>query len=189
MNKYSSSLAFTDLLFNLLLAFVGLFVLSFLLINPESDSGKIDPNAEFIIMLSWDKNSSDDIDLWIEDPNEERVWFANREGELIHLDRDARGTSRGSSESESSQDNNQEIMTIRGYIKGQYVVNVHGYSVYRPPVKAEVQVIKLNPYSIVCEENIVITRSSEEITICRFYLDSDGKVKDKNKLYKKLFGA
>lgn len=63
MSKYSSSTSFIDLLFNLLLAFVCLFILSFLLVNPQKDSGKIDPSVEFMIIASRDDDSRNDIDL------------------------------------------------------------------------------------------------------------------------------
>jgi len=47
MRKYSSNLAFVDLLFNLLVGFTSLLLLAFLLINPIADEGKIDPVSNF----------------------------------------------------------------------------------------------------------------------------------------------
>lgn len=191
MSKYSSTLSFVDLLFNLLLAFVCLFILSFLLINPQNDSGKIDPNAEFMIVLDWDDSSRDDIDLWVQDPEENVVSFAQREDGLMHLDRDARGTRQRMVEPSGGQiglDNNQEIVSIRGFLSGEYVVNVHGYSVYDAPVEVSVQVIKLNPYGLVCERKVQILRNGQEDTICRFELDSSGRVISTSELPRRIFG-
>lgn len=192
MSKYSSSTSFIDLLFNLLLAFVCLFILSFLLINPQKDAGKIDPNAEFMIMISWDDESRNDIDLWVEDFEGNIVYFSRREAGLMHLDRDARGSTQRTVRSQGADavsDTNQEIVTIRGFSAGEYIVNIHGYSVFDSPEVVKAQVIKLNPYGLVCEKDLEITRNGEELTLCRFTLNSQGRVIDKSDLPKSLFGG
>lgn len=43
MRKYSSNLAFVDLLFNLLIGFASLFVIAFLMINPIAKTGAVTP--------------------------------------------------------------------------------------------------------------------------------------------------
>ena len=83
--------AFTDLLFNALLGFVVMFVLAFLLINPIAKSGAIDPKAEFLITLTWPDGRREDVDLYVEDPAGQLVWFRSREAGLMHLDRDDLG--------------------------------------------------------------------------------------------------
>jgi hypothetical protein len=146
-----------------------------------------------MIVLDWADDSKNDIDLWVQDPNEDVVSFAYREGDLMHLDRDARGTNQravGLIDGRAGEgiDNNQEIVTIRGYVAGEYIVNVHGYSVPYPPEEVSVQVIKLNPYSIVCEKRLDIIANSQEGTICRFELDSSGRVIGTNEIPKRIFG-
>jgi hypothetical protein len=79
-------LGFTNLLFNALLGFVVMFALAFLLINPIAKSGAIDPKAEFLITLAW----ANGVDLYVEDPAGNLVWFRSREAGLMHLDRAAR---------------------------------------------------------------------------------------------------
>lgn len=189
MSKYSTSLGFVDLLFNLLLAFVCLFVLSFILINPNNQSGKVDPKAEFLIVLTWEDDRRDDIDLWVEDPEGNIVSFTKREAGLMHLDRDARGARQGGVSSGAvGQDVNQEIVTIRGFTVGEYVVNTHGFFVTNPPVKTTVQVLKLNPYGIVCERSYNVDRDGQEDTACRFTVDNSGHVTNTNEIPKSLFG-
>jgi hypothetical protein len=192
MNKYSSTLAFVDLLFNLLLAFVSLFILSFILINPQKEAGIIDPNAEFIITSTWDGQLDDDVDLWVEDPEGNRVYFGDKEVGLMHLDRDDQGiiqdriSTRGA---EIVYPYNQEIVTLRGFIPGEYTVNIHMYSKNSvDPVLTHVQVIKLNPYSTVCDKEIALEYERQEKTICRFRLSSTGRVTEVNELPKRLFG-
>ena len=55
--------SFTDLLFNALLTFTFLFLISLLLINPPAKSGIIDPKAEFLITVSWEDGSANDLSL------------------------------------------------------------------------------------------------------------------------------
>ena len=190
MRNYSSSLSFTDLLFNLLLSFVSLFVLSFLLINPNNNDGIITPKAEFIITLTWSEESNDDIDLWVEDPEGNVVFFLEPESNLMHLDRDDRGVfgdSIRSNDREVVLNHNQEVVTVRGILPGEYVVNIHVFHLQSSePISSNIQVLKVNPYSVVCNEDVDIDRHGEEITICRFKLDSSGNVQGTNKLPKSL---
>lgn len=57
-----------------------------------------------------------DIDTWIEDPGGNRVWFRQREGGMMHLDRDDRGLSNDSIVVNGQQvvnPLNQEVVTIQ----------------------------------------------------------------------------
>jgi len=185
--KYNSSLAFVDLLFNLLLAFVCLFILSFIMIRPDSEQGKINPIAEFIVTSYWEGTSDDDMDLWVEDPDGNVVFFASKESGLMHLDRDDRGIIQDQS-GDTVYPHNQEIVTIRGFIPGEYTVNIHAYQkndLY--PTEVVVQVLKLNPYGLVCERAIMVESINDEKTICRFTVSGEGKVIDTNQLPKGLF--
>ena len=49
--RYKSSLAFTDLLFNIVLGFAFMFIIAFLLINPVEKDAQIEAKAEFIIIM------------------------------------------------------------------------------------------------------------------------------------------
>ncbi len=66
-NRFRSD-PFTDLLFNALLGFTFLFLVAIMFMNPEAKSGIIDPKAEYILTITWDDFSPDDIDVWVEDP-------------------------------------------------------------------------------------------------------------------------
>lgn len=58
MKKYSSNLAFVDLLFNLLVGFTCLFIIAFLMINPISKKGVVEPPVKLMIEMRWDKEVS-----------------------------------------------------------------------------------------------------------------------------------
>ena len=66
--KYKSTIGFTDLLFNILVGFAFLFIIAFLLIKPEAKKKDFDRNAEFVVIMEWDKEAKGDIDLYVEDP-------------------------------------------------------------------------------------------------------------------------
>jgi hypothetical protein len=184
--------AFTDLLFNALLGFVVMFVLAFLLINPIARTGAVDAKAEFLITLSWPDGRSEDVDLYVEDPSGNLVWFRAREAGLMHLDRDDLGRTNDVIQitgREIVNPLNQEVVSIRGIQPGEYVVNLHLYRAAADarPVPATLKVEKLNPkVEIVFYGEIVLERPSDERTAVRFSLRADGRVADVNQLPKEL---
>jgi hypothetical protein len=183
---------FTDLLFNALLGFVVMFVLAFLLINPVAKTGAVDTKAEFLITLSWPDGRREDVDMYVEDPAGNLVWFRTREAGLMHLDRDDLGRRNDVirvAGREIVNPLNQEVVSIRGIQPGEYVVNLHLYRAgpVPQPVPATVKVEKLNPkVEIVFYGEVVLTRPAEERTAVRFSLRADGSVRDVNQLPKAL---
>ena len=182
---------FTDLLFNVLLAFTFLFVVSLLLLNPPAKSGIIDPKAEFIVTVSWEQNSPDDIDTWVEDPDGNLLWFSKPSNGLMHLDRDDRGMANDEilvDGERVANPLNQEVVTIRGFIEGEYVVNLHYYrSETGKPVDATVSVAKVNPrLEVVYFGNHTLDRQGTEATAVRFRVTADGRVDDIGTLPKSI---
>ena len=66
-DRYKTSIAFIDLLFNITIGLAMLFIIAFLMINPITKKGDIEYKAEFMITLSWPTESYDDIDLYVKD--------------------------------------------------------------------------------------------------------------------------
>ena len=93
--KYNSNLSFVDLLFNMLLGFIVLFVIAFILINPPDPNKKVDPKAEFLITMDWPDHAKQDIDLWLKvEPilgNPIFAGFSTQQNKYAHLDRDDLG--------------------------------------------------------------------------------------------------
>ncbi len=182
---------FTDLLFNALLGFTFLFLVAIMFMNPEAKSGLIDPKAEYIITITWEDHNPDDIDTWVEDPEGRIIWFRNKEAGLIHLDRDDRGKLNDTitiDGEEVENPLNQEIVTIRGVVKGEYVVNLHYYaSETGKPVDVNVRLVKVNPSLEVVYYGIVkMGKASEEKTAFRFSIGRDGKISKVNFIPKQL---
>ena len=82
---------FSVMLFKALQVVAFLFFIALLVMNPEAKQGKIDTKAEFIITMSWPDSHPDDIDLYVEDPLGNIVWYHEREAGFMVLDRDDRG--------------------------------------------------------------------------------------------------
>lgn len=182
---------FTDLLFNVLIAFTLLFFIVVIFIHPPAKEGIIDPKAEFIITTKWADFSPDDVDTWVEDPSGSLVWFRNPEEGFIHLDRDDRGLSNDTivvDGKEIVNPLNQEVVTIRSFVAGEYVVNLHYYkSISDKPVNAEVRVVKVNPrLEVVYYGTLELPRVGSEKTAVRFYVTKQGKVKNVSTLHKNI---
>ena len=182
---------FTDLLFNALLGFTFLFLVAIMFMNPEAKTGIIDPKAEYILTITWEDNSPDDIDVWVEDPEGQLVYFRATEAGLLHLDRDDRGLINDTitiSGEEVQNPLNQEVVTLRGVVKGEYVVNLHYYaSETKKPVDVNVRLAKVNPkLEIVYYGKVNLEKKGAEKTAVRFSITRDGKVSGINFLPKSL---
>lgn len=180
-NKYSRSDPFTDLLFNALLGFTFLFLIAIMFMNPEARSGIIDPKAEYILTVTWKDMSPDDIDVWVEDPEGRVLWFRNPEVALMHLDRDDRGLLHDTlvvAGEEIQNPLNQEVVTIRGVVRGEYVVNLHYYATEtHEPVDVNVQFMKVNPaLEVVYYGTETLEKVGDEKTALRFRIAADGQV-------------
>ena len=122
---------FTDLLFNILLAFTLLMFLAIIFMNPIPKTGVINPKAEYIITVSWKDNSPDDIDTYVQSPTGDLVWFRGTEAGFVHLDRDDRGLLNDTIMiigEEVQNPLNQEVVTLRAVVPGEYIVNIHYYA-------------------------------------------------------------
>ena len=193
--KYKSTIAFTDLLFNILVGFAFLFIIAFLLIKPEAKKENFDRKAEFVVIMEWDKEATGDIDLYIQDPTGAQCSFRLPVANFMHLDKDDLGASNdtvvNADGSSSTVKINREVITIRGIIKGEYIINAHYYSKrlwaeiingetrrtkQRGDTTVKIELHKVNPYTVLwAGEKTFVDRGQEE-TFLRFRLDGDGGV-------------
>ncbi|GJM05240.1 MAG: hypothetical protein DHS20C09_12310 [marine bacterium B5-7] len=182
---------FTDLLFNALLGFTFLFLVAIMFMNPEAKSGIIDPKAEYILTITWEDNSPDDVDVWVEDPEGQILWFRTPEAGLLHLDRDDRGLVNDTitiAGEEVQNPLNQEVVTLRGVVKGEYIVNLHYYaSETGTPVDVNVRLVKVNPkLEVIYYGTVNLEKRGDEKTAVRFKIGRDGDVYGINFLPKAL---
>lgn len=197
--KYKSTIGFTDLLFNILVGFAFLFIIAFLLIKPEAKKEDFERRAEFVVVMEWDNDANGDIDLYVEDPTGKQVSFRYHNHNYMHLDKDDLGASNdtviNADGTISTVKINREVVTIRGIIKGEYVINAHYYSLRsydkinpkKSVVTVRVELHKANPYSIMWAGEKTFSRRGQEETFLRFSLDKDGKVLSPFTFEKKKF--
>jgi hypothetical protein len=197
--KYKSTIGFTDLLFNILVGFAFLFIIAFLLIKPEAKKKDFDRNAEFVVIMEWDKEAKGDIDLYIEDPLGANCSFRRTVANFMHLDKDDLGSANdtvvNADGTVSTVRINREVITIRGIIAGEYIINAHYYSerdysnidnriemgssVRKKKSKeltVKIELHKVNPYTIMWVGEKKFFGKGQEETFVRFRLDKDGTV-------------
>ena len=182
---------FSVMLFKALQVVAFLFFLALLAMAPKASEGKIDSKAEFIITLDWPNNHADDLDLMVQDPGENIAWYRHREAGFLTLDRDDRGGAHDTimiAGRRVSTPIREEIVTIRGIVPGEYVVNVSHYvATTHSPVPASVRVQKLNPIAtVVWEGQVTVDHKGDEKTAVRFRLDGQGNVAEINNRQKSL---
>jgi hypothetical protein len=174
---------FSVMLFKALQVVAFFFFIALLSISPEAKEGKVDSKAEFIITMDWPDNHPDDLDLFVQDPIGNIAWYRHREAGFLNLDRDDRG---GANDfimvngRKIPSPIREEIVTVRGFVAGEYTVNVsHFQATTGQPVAATVKVQKLNPTAqVIFDDKVMVDHTGDEKTAVRFKLDAEGKVLD-----------
>lgn len=192
--KYNSQLSYIDLAFNLLLFFICLFCLIFLSITTQKVKEEgIALKTEYIIRYIWEPASNNDVDAYLSDPSYNICFFKYRDAGLMALDRDDRGVLTdkvmGADGNEISIPYNEEIISLRGTIPGEYIVNAHLFSKLDSSGN-EVTIIleKVNPHQIVFSKTIKLENAGDEVTAFRFTIDENGYPVNFNELPKKFTG-
>ena len=205
--RYKSTIAFTDLLFNILVGFAFLFIVAFLLIKPEAKKQDFERKAEFVVVMEWDKLAHGDLDLYVQDPTGAQCSFRLPVANFMHLDKDDLGASNdtvtNADGSITTVRINREVITIRGIIEGEYIINAHYYSMRlwadtRPGEErkkdtkkgdtvVKIELHKVNPYSVLWSGEKTFTEKGQEETYLRFRLDRDGNLLQPFTFEKKKF--
>jgi hypothetical protein len=171
---------FTDLLFNALLGITFLFLIAIMFMNPIAKAGNVKLKAEYIISISWPDNRPDDVDIWMQDPHGEVLSYLNKDAGWLHLDRDDQGNITDTVIIEGKSvvyPVNQEVVTIRGIVGGEYILNLYYYeNRSNQPVTVTVKIEKVNPsLKLVYYDEVVLERVDVEKTVLRFTLSGDGE--------------
>ena len=201
--KYKSTIGFTDLLFNILVGFAFLFIIAFLLIKPEQKKEDFQRKAEFVVVMEWDHDQPDDIDLYVQDPTQQKVHFRLPITNFMYLDKDDLGYANDIVKYEDGTvtkvNINREVVTIRGIIAGEYVINAHYYSSREwsrlgnvaeygelptnskqvqdkeKPLTVKIELHKVNPYKILWVGEKKFFHKGQEETFVRFTIDKNGE--------------
>lgn len=171
---------FTDLLFNALLGFTFLFFIAIMFMNPITRQGNVQLKAEYMITVTWPDQRPDDVDIWVQDPRGAILSYLQKDAGSLHLDRDDQGNVTDTvliDGREVVYPVNQEIVTLRGLVAGEYIVNLYYYeNRSNTPVDVTVKVEKVNPsLEVKFYDTITLEDVDVEKTVLRFTLGGDGR--------------
>jgi hypothetical protein len=187
--SYYNPTTLHDLLMNTLLGFVLLFTVAILLINPTAG---MKTKAEFVVYVTWADKCDSDVDTWLEDPTGKIAHFRQKDINLMHLDRDDLGRSNDVVYVNGRKIEfiyNEEKTSIRGFIAGEWVLNIHLYNKkeWKEPVKVNVRIDRLNPVvQTIFTKEIILNTTGEEVTVTRFTMTADGQIVEWDDTPKKL---
>lgn len=181
------SVAFLDLILITLICVVA--ILALIQINPESKvPPAIETRGKFLVVIQWQDDSGDDVDVYVRDPQNRIVFFQNRDTGLMHLEYDDLGTRSDRIMSvkgeEVKVDRNEERVVLRGTVPGEYVVNVHMYAKHEPgPAKVTIILYELigNDKELFRRER-VLRMSGDEATAFRFTVTEQETVRGVNEM-------
>jgi hypothetical protein len=187
-----SDITFLDILMNALVVFIALFILTVIKIKPSESEPTVKTDGKYIIVVTWDDASEDDVDTYVMDPRGNIVYFRNKEAGLMHLERDDLGKGNdaifGSRGEKIEVEKNEERVVLRGTIPGEYIVNVHMFFKRdRTTTNVKITLLKLEkPGSPIVEKERVLKYSGDEKTAFRFVIKDDGGVSGISELPRNL---
>ena len=183
--KFFSFRPFIDVLFCCLLMLVAILFL----LKTEERINMRPPNVLYEVILTWEGESNDDLDLYVQSASGHVVSFNNREGgqgSLISLDHDALGKIRNNTLPNQEGvivNYNEEVVSFRGVTEGENIVTVHVYLKRdADPIKATIKLIKIKPFrEVVIKERVFEVTGDEKIAF-RFKTNKNGEIIDINEL-------
>jgi hypothetical protein len=185
-------LSYIDLLMNLSISFAAIFMLSVMLINrPVKAQHAVDERARLLLVMTWDPQSADDLDLWVKSPGGEKVGYTHPNGLVANLQRDDMGPINDYIELPNGTRQyrrfNQEITSIRSMAEGHYIVNVEFFRRHpdpesgrrsQGPVRCTVELIQVDPsYKQLEQRAITLAEAGDEETAFSFDI-TNGQVQD-----------
>lgn len=177
-----------DLLMNMLLGLTALVVLVLAQINPiAKNEESLPPPGTIAVLACWPPGPID-VDVWVSDPKDTKpVGYSRKSGLVWSLLRDDMGIVNDDSPI------NCESAFARSTPAGEYVVNIHGYSI-PPSVRGEETVVV---HVEVAMNGAFLTKADMELrpkqerTVIRFKLDGQGNLipGSENKVFKPVRAA
>lgn len=161
---------------------IAMLLISAHLVVQQTPQHKTDTPGEFLVTLTWDDSRDLDLDLWMQDPFGDVIFYGNREAKNISLDRDSRGFITNEVQLPDGRkvySGNREVITIRTIIPGNYLVAVGYYSSNEThtPVDAIIKITKLNPaYEEVFGSKIHLDNVKDSKNVVAFHVDENGNV-------------
>lgn len=159
--------AFVDVLLVLTIVLASFVFLALPQLNPPAkDAQGVKPAGVIAVVATWPEGPHD-VDLWVSAPGDLPVGYSRKSGNVWSLLRDDLGSIGDGSPI------NMENAFARATPGGEYIANIHGYSLKHGPVPVHVE-ISLNGSLLVKTDMILAPK--QERTVIRFRLDGDGGI-------------
>lgn len=171
-----------DLLMNMLLGLTALVVLVLAQINPpaKDNPDTLPPPGSLAMVAAWPEGNID-VDLWVKSPDDNLpVGYSRKDGTVCSLLRDDLGVTNDGSPL------NAETTFCRALPAGEYIIDIHGYSVPADSIAVHVEVA-LNGRLLVSRN--MDLKPKQERTVVRFTLDAAGNVTSSNEVFAPLRSA
>lgn len=168
-----TSIIFRDILLSFLIGLVAITITLLSFVNPKAKEAEATQSpGNMSITAAWTEGHHD-CDLWVMGPGEAKaIGYSNRAGKLFNLLRDDLG------EAGDSMPLNYENAYSRGLPAGQYVINIHGYSIRDVAVQVSIEVRFGSPGAspkLAFEETLTLVQGQER-TVIAFRLDDKGNI-------------
>lgn len=150
-------------------------------------------NVQFAVTTSWPAGSNDDVDLYVRDPQGNIVYFADPSVGLMNLEHDDLGTAVSGTQYLPNGQKvrvlyNGERVDLRGFVPGEYTVNVHMYRKTDPgPTRVTVELWSAD--RVLVHRAVVLRTTGQEETAFRFTLTPRGTVTGVNQVQARLVGG
>jgi hypothetical protein len=166
-------------------------MISVFMINPiKKNSSPVEKKAEIIVTMEWDKDSSNDFDLWIKNPIGVIISWLNTSAGFGNLEKDDLGVLNDRQFIRGiplTIKLNREVIAFRKVIPGEYTVNIHAYKKIDLGISVvDIEVVVLNPYKVFIKEKIEILANGAEYTVVKFTVDETGSIVNTNKLQERF---
>lgn len=174
------------MLFLIIIGLLPIIVLILPFINPPEPTKVEAPlPGRIIVEIFWDPELPADIDLWVKAPGDIPVGYSNKGGKIFNLLRDDLGHVNDVSNI------NHEISYSRGRPPGEYIINIHAFSLKGSKVPIKVLIVisiaisETSGITRILKKTVNLTYEGHQITVFRFILGEHGRIDPKtvNDLY------
>jgi hypothetical protein len=171
-----------DILSNFLLGLTALVVLVLAQINPiAKNQESLPPPGTIAVQACW-PNGPTDVDLWVFGPKDDKaIGYSRKSGPVWSLLFDDMGVVNDDGPT------NCEDAFARSTPAGEYIINVHGYSLQEPLTVS----VKISLNGSLLDKTSLDVRPKQERTVLRFKLDGQGKLVagSENRVFKAIRSA
>lgn len=190
--RFGNLLGYVDIVMNLLMGFIVLFIFAFMLMKVDTSKNKnpelLKYKAKVIIHLHWDDKSNTDLDLWVRSSNPTNiVSFRQKESPNMWLDHDSQGASSNkvtmADGTVKETFGNDEVVQFKECTNTRVNVNIHTYNTSDDkstfPLPATVEVIMPTSFKRVLTKTLLIPSTvGGEVTAFSFNLNEQCKISD-----------